>query len=168
MLPRPTKIGIDDFAFRRGKTYGTLIVDLETHRIIEMLQERTVQSVETWLLAHPEIQIISRDRTGEYARAAKRAAPQAIQIADRFHLLRNAGACLERFLQRHPFLLRDDQPDMLPCTARRASTERIAQADRLARRTVHYPQVQALTRQMTSSKDTMKLPTSHRRLVVKH
>ena len=151
-FPTPTKIGIDDFALRRGKTYGTLIVDLESHRIVDLLAERTTSVVECWLQAHPQVQVISRDRAGEYALAAARAAPQATQIADRFHLLKNAGECLERFIQRHPSLLHDALPSTLPRTARRASAERIAQAQRGPRRTVLYEQVQTLTRQGQSQR----------------
>jgi transposase len=131
----PTAIGLDDFAFRRGHTYGTVIVDLESHRIIDLLPDRTTATVEAWLRAHPGIGIISRDRAGEYALAAARAAPEALQIADRFHLLLNAGECLERFIQRHPTLLQEADPTTLPRSARRSQADREAQAQRTERRT---------------------------------
>jgi transposase len=105
VLAEPTKIGMDDFAFRKGKTYGTIIVDLESHQVVDLLADRSSATVETWLRAHPQLCVISRDRASDYAQAAERAAPQARQIADRFHLLVNAGECLERFIQRHPSLL---------------------------------------------------------------
>jgi len=143
----PTAIGLDDFAFRRGKTYGTVIVDLESHRILDLLPDRTTATVEAWLRAHPDIRIISRDRAGEYAVAAARAAPQALQIADRFHLLLNAGECLERFIQRHPALVQETDPSTLPRSARRSHAERAAQAQRTERRSALYQRVQALTEQ---------------------
>lgn len=143
----PTAIGLDDFAFRRGHTYGTVIVDLESHCIIDLLPDRTTATVEAWLRAHPGIQIISRDRAGEYALAAARAAPEALQIADRFHLLLNAGECLERFIQRHPTLLEEAEPSTLPRSARRSQADQDAQAQRTERRTALYQQVQALTEQ---------------------
>ena len=143
----PTAIGLDDFAFRRGKTYGTIIVDLESHRIVDLLPDRTTATVETWLRAHPNIRVISRDRAGEYALAAARAAPHALQIADRFHLLLNAGECLERFIQRHPHLLQEAELSTLPRSARRSQAERAAKEQRAERRTTLYQHVQVLTEQ---------------------
>ena len=84
-----TAIGIDDWAYKRRRRYGTLICDLQTGKPLEVLPDRTVETVSTWLQAHPEVQIISRDRWSEYATAAQRGAPQAIQVADRWHLLHN-------------------------------------------------------------------------------
>ena len=83
-----TKVGLDDFAFRRGLCYGTIIVDLETHRVLDLLPDRTVATVVAWLKDRPWIELISRDRGAEYAAAAREGSPQAIQIADRWHLLR--------------------------------------------------------------------------------
>jgi transposase len=68
----------------RGKTYGTIVVNLETHRVIEILPDRTVDTVAAWLAAHPEIELISRDRASDYATAATLGAPQAIQVCDRW------------------------------------------------------------------------------------
>ena len=89
-LPEPgpcKKIGLDDFAFRRGRTYGTLIGDLETHRLIDVLPDRSVATVVAWLAAHPEIELISRDRAADYATAATQGAPQALQVCDRWQRL---------------------------------------------------------------------------------
>jgi transposase len=153
----PTAIGLDDFAFRRGHTYGTVIVDLESHRIIDLLPDRTTATVEAWLRAHPGIRILSRDHAGEYALAAARAAPQALQIADRFHLLLNAGECLERFIQRHPALLQETDPSTLPRSARRSHAERAAQAQRTERRSALYQRVQALTEQGHTQHEIAKM-----------
>jgi transposase len=93
-------LGIDDFAFRRGRKYGTLLVDLESHRIVDLLPDRTTQSAATWLAAHPELKVISRDRGNDYAAAARQAAPQATQVADRFHLVKNLAEAVELALAR--------------------------------------------------------------------
>ena len=93
-------LGIDDFAFRRGRRYGTILVDLDTHRVLDLLPERTVDQAAAWLGHHPEITILSRDRGQEYAAAAGQAVPHAQQVADRFHLLQNLTACVETVLGR--------------------------------------------------------------------
>jgi len=99
--PEPcTKVGIDDFAFRRGRTYGTIIVNLETHHVIDLLPDRTVETVSAWLAAHPEIELVSRDRASDYATATTLGAPQAIQVCDRWHLLKNLSEQVVTFLAR--------------------------------------------------------------------
>lgn len=99
-------VGIDDFAFRRGHTYGTIVCDLETHRPVELLPNRDAATVATWLRKHPQIRVVSRDRAACYALAATDGAPQAIQVADRWHLLKNFREALERWFQRHTAILR--------------------------------------------------------------
>ena len=94
----PRVIGIDDWAFRKGCTYGTIVVDLETGRPIDLLPDRESATVIQWLEQHPSVKVISRDRAGAYALAAKTAAPEAIQVADRFHLLTNLGDALQRVM----------------------------------------------------------------------
>jgi transposase len=78
-------LGIDDWAWRKGMTYGTILVDLQSRRPIELLPDRTTETAEAWLRTRPEITLVSRDRGGDYAAAAKRGAPQAQQVADKFH-----------------------------------------------------------------------------------
>src|SRR5207302_1853810 len=77
-------LGVDDFAWKKGQTYGTILVDLELHRPIDLLPDRAEATLRAWLRTHPEVEIVSRDRGGEYAAAAKQGAPQAQQVADRF------------------------------------------------------------------------------------
>lgn len=80
-------LGIDDFAFRRGYRFGTILVDLESHRVVDLLPDRQAETTAAWMDQHPDIFVVSRDRGSTYASAASRAAPQATQCADRFHLV---------------------------------------------------------------------------------
>jgi transposase len=82
---------IDDWAWRKGMTYGTVIVDLERRRVVDLLPDRSAASTATWLKAHPEVEIVSRDRAGLYAEGAREGSPQALQVADRFHCCRISG-----------------------------------------------------------------------------
>jgi transposase len=100
--PAVQVIGVDDWAYRRGQRYGTLICNLETHRPIDLLPDRAAESFEAWLLLHPGIKVVARDRGDFYARGADSGAPQAIQVADRWHLLRNISDVLRRLVDRHP------------------------------------------------------------------
>jgi len=99
-VPAPRVIGVDDWAVRKGHIYGTIIIDLERSEVIELLPGRDGTQLKTWLGEHPEIEVLSRDRWAAYAEAATEAAPQAKQVADRWHLLKNIREALERFLDR--------------------------------------------------------------------
>jgi transposase len=105
--PTPRVLGVDDWARRKGQTYGTLLVDLERHRPVEVLPERDAQTLAAWLKEHPGVEIISRDRSSTYAEGATLGAPHAVQVADRFHLLQNLREALQRLLDRHPSVLRE-------------------------------------------------------------
>jgi len=83
------KIGVDDWAYRKGQRYGTLICDLDTHEIIDVLEDRDKETFEKWLRGHPDIEIVSRDRATAYASAVSTVLPEAVQIADRFHITKN-------------------------------------------------------------------------------
>ena len=92
-------IGIDDWAWRKGQRYGTILVDLERHKVIDALPDRSADDVAVWLHAHPTVETINRDRCGIYADGAARGAPTAVQIADRFHLVLNLSTAIERALE---------------------------------------------------------------------
>jgi hypothetical protein len=93
-------LGVDDWALRRGQRYGTILCDLERHRIVDLLPERSAAALRQWLEAHPEVEIISRDRADDYIKGATAGAPQAMQVADRWHLLRNLSDTLRRVVDR--------------------------------------------------------------------
>lgn len=97
----PRILGVDDFALRRSKTYGTLLVDLERQQVVDVLPDRSARQLARWLRTHPGVQVISRDRSGDYARGARLGAPKALQVADRFHMVRNLADVAERVLSHH-------------------------------------------------------------------
>jgi len=102
--PTPTSakiVGIDDFAWRRGHRYGTIVCDLEQHRIVDLLADREVGTVTTWLKNHSKIEVVCRDRGGGYRDAATKGASQAVQITDRWHLLENASSAFLDIIRRH-------------------------------------------------------------------
>jgi transposase len=93
-------LGVDEFAWKKGQTYGTILVDLELRRPVDLLPDRSEETLEAWLRTHPEIEMISRDRAGVYAVAARKGAPQAQQVVDRFHLLVNLRDGLKKLMER--------------------------------------------------------------------
>lgn len=150
----PQVIGIDDWAMKKGCRYGTIIADLEKHQVIEVLPERDSETVSLWLQAHPSIEIVSRDRSTEYAAGIRMGAPRAIQVADRWHLLLNVRQMVERWIKAiYP------QLQELPVSAeyraaftpkrlafRRPKLERDASQASRERRLARYEQIQQLRR----------------------
>lgn len=108
-------VGIDDWSWRRGQRYGTIIVDLERQQVLDLLPDRSVESVRAWLAEHPRIEIVSRDRGANYVDGAAQGAPQAVQIADRWHLYANLGEAVERFIVRSRIRVPDAAPDVTTC-----------------------------------------------------
>jgi transposase len=100
-LAAPRVIGLDEWAWRRGRRFGTIVCDLERHQVVDLLPERTAPSVAPWLQAQPSVEIVCRDRSRLYAEGIRHGAPQAVQVVDRFHLVRNLGDALERLFLRH-------------------------------------------------------------------
>jgi transposase len=101
LLKAPRGIGLDEWAWRRGRRFGTMICDLEPHHMLDLLPERSASSVAQWLQAHPSVEIVCRDRSRLDAEGSRQGAPQAIQVVDRFHLGQNLRDALERFFRRY-------------------------------------------------------------------
>jgi transposase len=155
-MATPRVLGVDDWAWRKGRVYGTLLVDLEHHQVIDLLPDRTAGTLTAWLRAHPGVEIISRDRSTEYARGASEGAPDAVQVIDRWHLIKNLREAVERMLDRVHGRLRALPPvSVSPSTTevapaltvgpyRRSLAEEAARQGRRERRTTLYQQIKTL------------------------
>ncbi|MGW6418541.1 ISL3 family transposase [Streptomyces sp. NPDC055055] len=118
----PRVLGVDDFAIRRGQTYSTVLASIEDHRVIDVLPTCDAGPLAAWLIRHPGVEIICRDRAGAYAEGARRGAPDALQAADRFHLWQGLGRAVETCIAAHRDCLRNPTPSsLLPQDTRPAS-----------------------------------------------
>jgi transposase len=141
-LPLPSegevvKVGIDEWAWKKGRYYGTILVDLEKRRVVQLLADRSVETSKAWLRKHPEIDLVSRDRGKIFRDAAIGGAPQAKQAVDRFHLQKNFAQALEKFFRKQEPLLKkatQSSAGKAPSAASREVPQKIAQERRARHR----------------------------------
>ncbi|MFB7504823.1 ISL3 family transposase [Streptomyces broussonetiae] len=138
----PRVLGIDEFTFRKGRTYGTLLVDIETSRPVDVLPDRDTETVAAWLHQHPGAQIVCRDRSMIFTKAVHQAAPQAQEVADRWHLLENLSSAVEKTCRQHRDCLRTHATRRLPLQP--SKPPRVPKTPLLERVRQHHEDVQAL------------------------
>lgn len=171
----PRVVGVDDFAWKKGRKYGTILVDLEAHRVLALLPNCEVETVAAWFRQHPSVLIVTRDRSQAFAEAIRLGAPHALQIADRFHLHVNATECLEAILTREqPTLrqvvdtLRTQTREALPAPQPHVSSHQRISQQRRTRRHACYEQVVHLAGQGWSRSAIARELGLHRETVARY
>jgi transposase len=159
-------LGVDDFALRRNRRYGTVLIDMDTHRPVDVLADREADTFANWLGEHPGTEVICRDRAGAYAEAAERGAPNAVQVADRWHLWHNLAEQVEKTIAAHHGCLREQEtPTEVPEVAETVDLVAAAEAVHVARRansglvtrsTARFEQIQTLKAQGKGIKPIMR------------
>jgi transposase len=155
--PSPAVLGVDDWAYRKGHTYGTVLVDLERRQPIALWEGRDADALAQWLREHPGVEVVARDRASAYAEGVRRGAPQAVQVADRFHLAQNLAETLQSALSTHAAQLAAAEEPAEPVTGQKQTVRpappqgdqqsRRKAAARRDRRLAQYQQIWALHRE---------------------
>ncbi len=167
-------LGVDDWAIRRGQNYGTILCDLERRRVIDLLPDRSMETLREWLRQHAEIETVSRDRAGAYARAVLEGAPAAVQVADRWHIMKNLSDHLLRILDRFREEIavaneRDEATSESPATPEKTApkTKPAVMTASRARRLLLYEKVIALHRSGRSIRSIARELGMHRGTVTR-
>ncbi|MFF0103346.1 ISL3 family transposase [Micromonospora sp. NPDC005257] len=161
----PTVLGVDDFARRRGHRYATVLLDMHTRRPIDVLPDRTADTLAAWLHDHPGVQIICRDRGGSYAEGARKGAPDAIQVADRWHLLKNLSDTVEKVIRGHRRCLRthaEPTSSLVTLAAEPGEAGRRAANTRQRHAAVHALRAEGLSISATARRLDMNVRTARR------
>jgi transposase len=173
----PRVLGIDDWAWRKGRRYGTILCDLERGKVVDLLPDRSAESTAQWLRAHPGTEIVSRDRASLYAQAATKALPHAVQVADRWHLIHNMTDALVGALVPHHRLLSEaaqaaagrpkaaSAPGAQPPSANPPSRKQRVQEQNRGRRLARYEKVMEQVRQGASEREIARICGLARRTV---
>ncbi|MFE4336427.1 ISL3 family transposase [Streptomyces sp. NPDC056831] len=158
----PRVLGVDDFAIRRGQTYSTVLTSVEDHRVVDVLPTREAGPLAAWLIRHPGVEIICRDRAGAYAEGARRGAPDALQVADRFHLWQGLGRAVETCVAAHRDCLRNPSPSgMLPQATRLASSRPQDNLEPVGRRAERKKAAHALVHEMLAQGHSRRAIARH-------
>ncbi|WP_432190659.1 ISL3 family transposase [Streptomyces sp. Tue6028] len=136
-VPELTVLGVDEFAFRRGRRFGAILIDMDSRRPVDVLPDHTADTFAEWLREHPHIGTVCRDRGGAFAEGAERGQPGIPQVADRWHLLHNLATGLEKTVTRHRPCLKVPEPEPAPAPVRERDEESLSAYERKIRERHH-------------------------------